>query len=316
MTESVTTESLLVSQVRAEASTQIRLDLSEQKVEEYIEALATGAEFPPVVVYCDGSAHWLADGFHRLEAYRRCERMYIEAQVREGGQRDAVLYAVGANAAHGLPRSAGDVKNAIRTLLLDEEWGQWSDRAIAEQVQCHHSKVSRLRKELEATGALRQSDTRTGADGRAIRTGGIAMANSARREESELEPGPSVEEIAALPAEEPPVPPHPKPAAPAPEARKPEQPAPAPQQPAAQLPPRLDIGAPAPAGEQPSEAQLVMMMRVFERAAELVDGQMDVIPPYSIRTELVEQQARQLINNPAVKMAASMLSLSATLPEE
>jgi hypothetical protein len=316
MTESVTTESLLVSQVRAEASTQIRLELSEQKVEEYIEALATGAEFPPVVVYCDGSAHWLADGFHRLEAYRRCERMYIEAAVREGGQRDAVLYAVGANAAHGLPRNAGDVKNAIRTMLLDDEWSQWSDRAIAEQVQCHHSKVSRLRKELEATGALRQSDTRTGADGRAIRTGGIAMANSARREEPEPEPEPepNAEEIAALPAEESPVPPpDPKPA---PETRKPEQPAPVPQQPVAQLPPRLDIGAPAPAGEQPSEVQLVMMMRVLERAAELVDGQMDVIPPYSIRPELVEQQARQIINNPAVKMAASMLSLSATLPEE
>lgn len=319
MTESVTTESLLVSQVRAEASTQIRLELSEQKVEEYIEALATGAEFPPVVVYCDGSAHWLADGFHRLEAYRRCERMYIEAEVRAGGQRDAVLYAVGANAAHGLPRNAGDVKNAIRTMLLDDEWSQWSDRAIAEQVQCHHSKVSRLRKELEATGALRQSDTRTGADGRAIRTGGIAMANSARREEPEPEPEPgsNAEEIATLPAEEPPAPPpDPKPATPAPDARKPEQPAPVPQQPVAQLPPRLDIGATSPVGEQPNEAQLVMMMRVFECAAELVDGQMDVIPPYSIRPELVEQQARQLINNPAVKMAASMLSLSATLPEE
>jgi hypothetical protein len=134
------------------------------------------------------------------------------------------------------------------------------------------------------------------------------MANSARREESELEPEPSAEEIAALPAEEPPAPPpDPKPATPAPEARKPEQPV-------AQLPPRLDIGAPA--GEQPSEVQLVMMMRVLERAAELVDGQMDVIPPYFIRPELVEQQARQIINNPAVKMAASMLSLSATLPEE
>ena len=29
----------------------------------------------------------------------------IEADVREGGRRDAILYAVGTNAAHGLKRS-------------------------------------------------------------------------------------------------------------------------------------------------------------------------------------------------------------------
>jgi hypothetical protein len=35
-------------------------------VREYSEAMAAGATFPPVVVFCDAKGvHWLADGFHR-----------------------------------------------------------------------------------------------------------------------------------------------------------------------------------------------------------------------------------------------------------
>jgi hypothetical protein len=33
-------------------------------VQNYADALEEGANFPPVTLFYDGSAYWLADGFH------------------------------------------------------------------------------------------------------------------------------------------------------------------------------------------------------------------------------------------------------------
>jgi hypothetical protein len=56
--------------IRIDGGTQIR-DCKTQhtKVEEYVAAMATGADFPPLTVFWDGAEYWLADGFHRLWAY-------------------------------------------------------------------------------------------------------------------------------------------------------------------------------------------------------------------------------------------------------
>src|SRR5690348_8493475 len=37
---------------------------------DYTQAMVDGAEFPPLVVFWDGSDYWLADGFHRHSAMR------------------------------------------------------------------------------------------------------------------------------------------------------------------------------------------------------------------------------------------------------
>jgi hypothetical protein len=51
----------------------------------------------------------------------------IAADVRAGGRRDAILYAVGANAAHGLKRTNRGKRNAVMVLLKDPEWSDWAD---------------------------------------------------------------------------------------------------------------------------------------------------------------------------------------------
>ena len=61
--------------------------------------------FPPVIVFREGDDYWLADGFHRVAARRQAGIRHIEAEIREGTKRDAVLYAAGANAHHGLRRT-------------------------------------------------------------------------------------------------------------------------------------------------------------------------------------------------------------------
>lgn len=67
-------------------------------------------------------------------------RPELPAEVRNGTRRDALLFACGANASHGLRRSSADKRKAVETLLADDEWKQWSDREIAKR--CHVSHVS------------------------------------------------------------------------------------------------------------------------------------------------------------------------------
>ena len=49
-------------------------------------------------------------------------------------QRDALLYAAGCNAGHGLRRTGADKLKAVRLILADPEWAKCSSRWIAEGV--------------------------------------------------------------------------------------------------------------------------------------------------------------------------------------
>lgn len=140
---------LRTDKIRLDGGTQMRVGpRNPDALADYKNAIQEGASLPPIVVFFDGRDHWLADGFHRWSAHRELALDHIEADVREGSQRDAVLYAVGANASHGLRRSNADKRKAVETLLKDEEWGQWSSREIARRCSVHHQLVERLRREM------------------------------------------------------------------------------------------------------------------------------------------------------------------------
>ena len=63
---------------------QRRTEMRPQTVLDYAEDMAAGAVFPPVVLYREGDTHWLADGFHRVEAARKLALDTIEADIRDG----------------------------------------------------------------------------------------------------------------------------------------------------------------------------------------------------------------------------------------
>lgn len=139
---------LPVGTIRLGDGTQARAGLDERTVAEYAEAFANGTTFPPVTVFSDGESFWLADGFHRVEAARRAGLADIDADVRAGTLRDAVLYACGANGTHGLRRTNADKRRAVETLLADAEWVKWSDRKIAKQCGVAPTFVGTLRSSL------------------------------------------------------------------------------------------------------------------------------------------------------------------------
>lgn len=183
--------------IRIDGGTQARAGLDPATVTEYVEAMRdlcyvrNGLDrIPPIVVFHDGSAYWLADGFHRLEAYRQLQAeaspappAAIRAEVRQGTRRDAVLYAAGANADHGLRRTTADKERAVLAILQDEEWGQWSDREIARRCKVSHDFVRNVTERRNLTG--RASSARKTADGRTMDTSNIAAANQARAERPE-----------------------------------------------------------------------------------------------------------------------------------
>lgn len=151
---------LLLEQIKIDGGTQSRVELNESVVADYADVIRRGDSLPPVVVFFDGSTHWLADGFHRFHAHRMAGAEAIEADVRTGARRDAVLYSVGANARHGLRRTNEDKRRAVQTLLDDEEWSQWSDRYIANACGVSHPFVASLRSGSCGTGNI-SSETPT-----------------------------------------------------------------------------------------------------------------------------------------------------------
>lgn len=136
---------LSIASIRRDGGTQPRDHISTEIAKDYAEAQVDGAQFPPVVVFYDGTEYWLADGFHRVMAAEILNLPEISADVRQGDRRDAVLFSVGANADHGYRRSNLDKRRAVVTLLNDPEWSGWSDREIARRCCVEHHLVGSLR---------------------------------------------------------------------------------------------------------------------------------------------------------------------------
>lgn len=145
-----TFQSVEIAKIRMDGGTQPRSKLYEEVVADYAEDMKQGAEFPPVIIYYDGKEYWLADGFHRVRAKEAIGAKEVSAEVKTGELRDAVLYSVGANAAHGLRRTNADKRRAVNRLVRDHEWRKWSDREIGRRCGVSGRFVGSIRKELSA----------------------------------------------------------------------------------------------------------------------------------------------------------------------
>lgn len=161
-----TIRTMALKDVRFDGETQMRFELNGEVVREYSEAMQQGAEFPPIVVFFDGSHNWIGDGYHRWHAARNAGFDEFACEVHQGTRRDAILFACGVNAAHGIRRNNLDKRKAVTTLLKDEEWSKWSDNVIAQKCGVSHPFVGKLREQLVT---VTTSPSRRGADGKSYR---------------------------------------------------------------------------------------------------------------------------------------------------
>ncbi len=130
---------------------QQRCKTSKKVVSEYAQAMRDDANFPPLTVFCSDGDYILADGFTRKKAQEKAHpnNTHIECEVLPGDRDDALLFACGANATHGMPRTNADKRKAVKTLLGCEKWSNWSDRQIAQQCNVSHPFVAKIRRRLE-----------------------------------------------------------------------------------------------------------------------------------------------------------------------
>lgn len=140
---------LELSTIRIDGGTQARASLNQAIVREYAESMKDGEKFPEIIVFFDGSDHWLADGFHRYFAYKSNEVEEVEVDLREGTKDDAILFGFQANKHRGLRMSSEDIRGIIVRMIHHPEWGQWTNASIAAHLGVSAMTVGRVKKTLE-----------------------------------------------------------------------------------------------------------------------------------------------------------------------
>jgi hypothetical protein len=118
------------------------------------------AELPPILVQKDG---WrVIDGLHRLEVAKSRGDHSVKARFVDCSDAEALVLAMKANSAHGLPLSKADrVSGAERVLSAHPEW---SDRAIATVTGLSGKTIASLRARSE--GGEPAGGKRLGRDGK------------------------------------------------------------------------------------------------------------------------------------------------------
>lgn len=137
---------IATARVSVTGGTQMRTCLNDEIVRQYADRMAAGDVFPPIIVFQDGTRFWLADGFHRLRARELVRASAIQAEIYDGDLSDAIEYAVGANTRHGLRRTNGDKRMAVRAALAHERLRELSDRQIADLAGVDHKTVGAMRR--------------------------------------------------------------------------------------------------------------------------------------------------------------------------
>lgn len=141
----------------------VREELDDETVKQYMECFD---QLPPVVVFKSDDiwGYLLADGFHRFESAKRLGKEKIEAEIRQGGYKDAEEYAALANLRHGKPLTRAERRKAVeRMLTLHPER---ADSWIAEDTGVTHKTIRVYRVELENNLGIPKLDKFIGKDGK------------------------------------------------------------------------------------------------------------------------------------------------------
>ena len=133
--------------LNANLAIQTRVALDADALERYQEALRNERDdVERVVLFQDvDQNYWIADGHHRCRAQLALNPdVPIRAEIRPGDKLDALKYALKANARHGLPRNANDLKKAL-ALAEDYHLVDSTDKhAVAEILGCSIRQAERL----------------------------------------------------------------------------------------------------------------------------------------------------------------------------
>jgi len=130
-----------ISLIRRDGNTQHRLNLDEGTIAEWAEEMRAGAEFPPITLWWDGAHYWLSDGFRRVTAAELAGLSRFRAEVRCGTLDEAQWDSYGANATHGLRRSAAETEIIVRLALTHRNAARLSNVQIAKHLHLSEATI-------------------------------------------------------------------------------------------------------------------------------------------------------------------------------
>lgn len=179
--ESIEIKSLPIASINVDEEIQQRIKTSKGTIKDYARLLKEDHTFPAITVFMNQTEneepeYYLADGFHRLQAYQNNGKEEIPCEIYKGSKLVAKFYAAGCNGTHGLKRSNQDKKKAVTTVLTDSTWKRMTDSEIAKH--CHVSQpfVGKIRKKIDPNSA--NETKRITKAGREIETKNIGRSNS------------------------------------------------------------------------------------------------------------------------------------------
>lgn len=150
---------------------QTRANTSSEYIDELAERMIAGDVFPPIVIFTDGTDSWLADGIHRLDAAIKAKKK-IGVDCRKGTRSEAVEFACGANASHGMRLTPADKRRKVALAL--SEFPDRSSRAIADLCGVSHTFVESQRSggnvaTPRSTGNVASSNAKAATNGQATK---------------------------------------------------------------------------------------------------------------------------------------------------
>ena len=139
--------------IRLDGNTQARVSLDEQVVDSYAELMKEGTEFPPIVVFHDGSDYWLADGFHRYFALKKNNSSLVSVEVHHGTRKDAKWFGYGANGKKGKGWEKQDLRKIMAEIIEDADYKDKTNAEIARHIGISKMHVGRLMADLKPENA-------------------------------------------------------------------------------------------------------------------------------------------------------------------
>jgi hypothetical protein len=134
----VETTEIELKKIVIDAGTQPRVAIDDETVKEYAEIIKQCIKdeqpipFPPVTIFRDATGRCvLADGFHRYAAHKLAHAKEIECEIREGDERAALLFSLGANQTHGVRRTNKDKQRAVKIAVNDPDLKTLANTDIA-----------------------------------------------------------------------------------------------------------------------------------------------------------------------------------------
>lgn len=139
----------------------VRARTDKKTVGDYAQLMKDGVDLGPLSLFEVGDQLVIADGNHRFEAALAAERETIACTVYQGTLKDALQFALAANAKRGLRLTNADKRRCVEIAIT--KFDDWSDRRIADLAGVSYVFVGKVRKQLVT---VTSSSGKVGKDGK------------------------------------------------------------------------------------------------------------------------------------------------------